>query len=94
MAEFEREAMVAHLIFHSESGSSVRTRGGNSSYILPFEMALRIHSSVAILLKALLTGGKMVSWPAHPVCGVSAVCDSCSRRQPGRQALANELNIL
>ena len=38
----------AHFAFHSPSGSSCLTRGGSSSYTLPFKMALFIHSSVAI----------------------------------------------
>ena len=41
-------ARLTHFTFHSLTGSTVLTRGGRSSYSLPFWMARLIHSSVAI----------------------------------------------
>ena len=47
MAAWEKRA-GAHLTFHSLTGRTDLTRGGRSSYNLPFWMALLIHSSVAM----------------------------------------------
>ena len=43
------DGVCTYLSFHSLMGSTVRTRGGKSSYSLPFCMARLIHSSVAML---------------------------------------------
>ena len=65
MQVWEEERAEAHLTFHSLTGSTDLTRGGRSSYSLPFWMARLIHSSVAM---AGSCGGLPVCALRCPVC--------------------------